>query len=188
LGEIEITLQQTRLKNVSDAGVDVLDNPCDFKDYANQTIEYEYNANGAMVKDLSKGITEIKYNHLNLPEQVTISSPLTEATNEYTYTAIGTKLKVIHRMSPVRQSTPIKGIVSVQSPTPETKTTDYVGNKIYENGVLSKILTDNGYFDYVANKDYFYIRDHLENNLTPVDKIFYCIFATQMQQSIRKSV
>jgi RHS repeat-associated protein len=51
-----------------------------------------------------------------------------------------------------------------------SKTTDYVGNKIYENGVLQKILTDNGYFDYSTNKYYFYTRDHLGNNRIVADQ------------------
>jgi hypothetical protein len=51
----------------------------------------------------------------------------------------------------------------------QTKTTDYVGNKIYEDGALKLILTDNGYLDYVENKYYFYVRDHLGNNRMVTD-------------------
>ncbi|MFA5621033.1 MAG: RHS repeat-associated core domain-containing protein, partial [Weeksellaceae bacterium] len=36
--------------------------------------DYEYDANGNMVKDRNKGITNITYNHLNLPVRITISS------------------------------------------------------------------------------------------------------------------
>lgn len=32
--------------------------------------DYEYDANGNMVKDRNKGITEITYNYLNLPERI----------------------------------------------------------------------------------------------------------------------
>jgi RHS repeat-associated protein len=60
-----------------------------------------------------------------------------------------------------------------------TKTTDYVGNKIYEDGALKLILTDNGYFDYVGNKYYFYIQDHLGNNRVVTDQRSTIIQNTQ---------
>ncbi|MFV0545597.1 MAG: DUF5675 family protein, partial [Bacteroides sp.] len=43
-----------------------------------------------------------------------------------------------------------------------TKTTDYVGNMIYENGSLKRILVDGGYIE--NDKYYYYIQDHLGNN------------------------
>ena len=43
-----------------------------------------------------------------------------------------------------------------------SKTTDYVGNKIYIDGLLDKILLGNGYIR--DNKYHFYLRDHLGNN------------------------
>ncbi|GHU74858.1 hypothetical protein FACS189413_19570 [Bacteroidia bacterium] len=49
-----------------------------------------------------------------------------------------------------------------------TKSTDYAGNKIYENSTLSKILTDNGY--YADGKYYSYIQDHLGNNRIVMDQ------------------
>jgi hypothetical protein len=44
-------------------------------------MNYAYNKNGAMTKDLNKGISEIKYGISNLPLTVDIKSP--EARNEY---------------------------------------------------------------------------------------------------------
>ena len=42
------------------------------------------------------------------------------------------------------------------------KRTDYVGNMIYKNGSLKRILVDGGYID---NGIYhFYLQDHLGNN------------------------
>jgi RHS repeat-associated protein len=168
IDNLTLSYNGNQLKKVSDTGVEVLTHPSDFKDYANATIEYEYNANGAMVKDLNKGITNITYNQLNLPVTLTISNSLVEATNEYTYTATGAKLQVIHRWTPASSVTPISGIALRLKPTSNTTTTDYVGNKIYENGVLSKILTDNGY--YSQGKYYFYVRDHLGNNRVVADQ------------------
>ncbi|GHT00869.1 hypothetical protein FACS189421_13330 [Bacteroidia bacterium] len=163
-----LTYQGNQLKNVSDYGAAAVTNPYDFKDYPGQTVEYEYNKNGAMTKDRNKGITSIRYNHLNLPVELTVSNPLAEATNEYTYTATGAKLKVIHRWTPSSPATPVSRTTAKLSPTTNTTTTDYAGNKIYENGVLSKILTENGYYE--GGKYYFYIRDHLGNNRLVMDE------------------
>jgi len=61
----------------------------DFKNYSNVATEYTYNKNGAMIKDLNKGISSIQYNSLNLPRQMDIKSSVAEARNEYTYSARG---------------------------------------------------------------------------------------------------
>ncbi|SBV90588.1 exported hypothetical protein [uncultured Dysgonomonas sp.] len=44
----------------------------------------------------------------------------------------------------------------------DTKTTDYVGNKVYENGTLKRILIDGGYIE--GTTYHFYLTDHLGNN------------------------
>ncbi|NDV84258.1 DUF6443 domain-containing protein [Bacteroides sp. 51] len=129
-----------QLSYVTDAAVktpDVTAGLNDFKDASSATSgEYTYNRNGAMSKDLNKGISNIAYNSLNLPTQLTING----VTNSYKYAADGTKLKV----------------------TRGSDVTDYVGNKIYENGSLKRILVDGGY---IENGVYhFYIQDHQGNN------------------------
>ncbi len=43
-----------------------------------------------------------------------------------------------------------------------SKTTDYCGNVIYENGLLKRILVDGGYIE--NGTYYFYLTDHLGNN------------------------
>jgi hypothetical protein len=49
-----------------------------------------------------------------------------------------------------------------------SKITDYVGNMIYEDGVLKRILTDNGYYE--NNNYYFYIKNHLGSNTVAADR------------------
>ena len=44
----------------------------------------------------------------------------------------------------------------------QTKTKDYVGNMIYENGALKRILVDCGYVE--NNKYHFFIQNHLSIN------------------------
>ncbi len=55
---------------------------------ANST-EYIYDVNGNLKVDLNKGITNVNYNYLNLPEQVTIGGN----TLNYRYTAQGIKIQ-----------------------------------------------------------------------------------------------
>lgn len=40
-------------------------------DGANEELEYEYDKNGNLVKDLNKNISKIEYNLLNLPSNIT---------------------------------------------------------------------------------------------------------------------
>ncbi|MDR0863368.1 MAG: RHS repeat-associated core domain-containing protein, partial [Candidatus Symbiothrix sp.] len=143
----------------------------DSKDYTTGTgVEYTYNTNGSMTKDLNKGISAITYNILNLPRQIDIKHSSAEARDEYVYSAGGQKLKVIQKWNPSYSTTPVVGTAINTSALTITKTTDYIGNKIYENGTLKMIRTDNGYFDYSTNKYYFYTRYHLGNNRVVADK------------------
>ncbi len=153
-----------QLLYITDAGPNVnLGTSADFKDYSKvTTAEYTFNKNGAMTKDLNKGISSVAYNSLNLPLTMDIKSPVAEARNEYTYTATGAKLKVVKKWNPNYSTTPVIGTTINTSLLTLSETTDYIGNKIYENGILKRILTDNGYIE--GNTYYFYIKDHLGNN------------------------
>lgn len=140
-----------RLRKVTDAG-----NVNGFKDGSNTTNEYTYDTNGNLTSDANKGITAITYNHLNLPELVTIGGQIID----YTYDATGLKLK--------------KEIPG--------KNTEYAGNFIYEGGTLQFISHTEGYVSYDGgqfNYVYNYL-DHLgnvrlsytdanQNNSDPVD-------------------
>ena len=117
----------------------------DLKNGVNQAIEYTYDKNGNLTKDLNKGLSTISYNSLNLPVSLSIANNSGSATNRYTYSADGRKLKV-----------------EMKYGANQTKTTDYVGNVIYENGSLKRILVDGGY---IENGKYdYYVQDHLGNN------------------------
>ncbi|WP_299117523.1 RHS repeat-associated core domain-containing protein, partial [uncultured Winogradskyella sp.] len=111
-----------------------------FKDGANLTTEYTYDANGNMETDENKGITRIDYNHLNLPTRVYLAS----GDIIYIYDATGVKLrKVIN----------------------ETTITDYAGNYIYEDGTLKMLSHPEGYIE-PGNKQFNYVyqfKDHLGN-------------------------
>ncbi len=168
IDNLTMTYTGNQLIKVDDAvGTISLAESMDFKNYSNVATEYTYNANGAMNKDLNKGITEIQYNSLNLPRQMDIKSPVAEARNEYTYSAGGQKLKVVQKWNPNYSTTPVIGSAINTAALTQTKTTDYVGNKIYENGTLKRILVDGGYIE--GGVYHYYLTDHLGNNRVVVN-------------------
>jgi RHS repeat-associated protein len=121
-----------------------------FKDDAVNTAadtadDYTYDVNGNLTTDSNKAITNISYNHLNLPTQVTFSS----GNIQYIYDATGVKLKKI-----------------VSTGT----TTEYAGNYIYENGNLQFFNTPEGYAEPINVGNYtlgfkhtYQYKDHLGN-------------------------
>ncbi len=69
-----------------------------FTDNSDEDVEYEYDANGNLTKDLNANISSIRYNCLNLPSRVTVasggSSSLQHKVMDITYNADGEKLYV----------------------------------------------------------------------------------------------
>ena len=63
----------------------------DFRNGAKQDVEYFYDENGNLIKDLNKGIADIQYNLLNLPRRITFNDT-NKSTHEYVYSADGKKL------------------------------------------------------------------------------------------------
>ncbi|WP_394750634.1 DUF6443 domain-containing protein [Spongiimicrobium salis] len=126
----------------------VVDNANDtygFKDGTNTNDDFEYDANGNMILDRNKGITDIDYNHLNLPTKVSFG---TNKDIRYSYDAAGIKIKKIVNDS---------GALT---------TTEYAGNYIYENGGLQFFNTAEGYVEADGTNDYDYTyqyKDHLGN-------------------------
>ena len=103
-----------------------------------------YDNHGNLTKDLNKGITNISYNSLSLPQVVTFSNGNTIT---YLYTADGKKLRTVH----VTNGT--------------ATTTDYCGNVIYENGIQKLLLTEEGYINLNSPTTYYYyLKDHQGNN------------------------
>ena len=132
-----------QIKAISDkAGSLLYDGSFDFKDGANADVEYFYDANGALVKDLNKGICNIEYDVLGNLKCITFNNGFK---TKYVYDAAGNKLRTTHESA-------------------VTNTTDYIGNFIFEDGKLSKFLFDGGYcsFDNSQNPTFhYYEKDHL---------------------------
>ncbi len=115
-----------------------------YKFWCRLSFSTTYDNNGNLTKDLNKGITNISYNVLSLPQVVTFSNGNTIT---YLYTADGKKLRTVH----VTNGT--------------ATTTDYCGNVIYENGIQKLLLTEEGYINLDSPTTYYYyLKDHQGNN------------------------
>ena len=80
-----------QIKSISDkAGSLLYDGSFDFKDGADADVEYFYDANGALVKDLNKGISNIEYDVLGNLKCITFSNGFK---TKYVYDAAGNKLR-----------------------------------------------------------------------------------------------
>ncbi|MDR0939409.1 MAG: hypothetical protein LBN29_08670, partial [Mediterranea sp.] len=108
----------------------------DFRNNSTAAVEYTYDANGNRTSDLNQGITEVKYNALNLPCQITANGE----TKRFVYSAGGEKLRTLTN----------------------TTTVDYSANVVYENNAVKRVLIDGGYIE--NGQYYFYLTDHLGNN------------------------
>jgi len=120
-----------------------------------------YDANGNRLYDSNSNIWGIRYNLLNLPDAMQFYQG--HQTN-YTYSATGAKLKVIDKTAPPGAELPVTSLNTVlTSPSVSmVTTTDYVGNMIYENGTLKRIVTPVGYWQ--AGIYYYFLKDHLGSN------------------------
>ena len=149
IDNLKITLNGNQLESVNDTiATMAYNNSFEFKNGANSTTEYMYDANGNLTKDLNKNITDIQYNFLNLPDMVTFSDG---STISYLYSADGVKLRTIHKIS-------------------TTTTTYYCNNVVYENGVRKLLLTEEGYISLNNNKYHYYLKDHQGNNRVVINQ------------------
>ena len=150
-----------QLKKADDAAIQIFNNlSADFKNYADADVEYSYNKNGALTKDLNKGITDIQYNLLNLPSEINISTPFTVGCTKYLYAANGMKLRVSHNNDPGLLNIPLMGTDQYyRSNLSDGSVTDFVGNLVYEDNTLKRILIDGGYIE--NSTYYFFLTDHL---------------------------
>ena len=165
IDKLTIAYSGNQIKSASDTVVNVgYPNSDDFLNLTNSDTEYFFNKNGAVTKDLNKGISDIQYNTLNLPLTVDIKSTRAEARNYYSYTADGMKIKTVHKWNDAFAANPVIGSPVNTAALNMSRTTDYVGNKRYENGVLKTILLEGAYYDCPDGKYYFFIQDHLGSN------------------------
>ena len=113
IDNLNLVYNGNQLESVNDnATGHVFGNGMEFKDGASKEIEYEYDVNGNLTKDLNKKIADIQYNCLNLPEKVQFEGGNSIS---YLYAADGTKLRTTYKTGNA------------------TTITDYCGNAIYDH-------------------------------------------------------
>ena len=125
-----------------------------FYDVSN-TVDYDYDLNGNLSLDRNKGISQIQYNHLNLPKKI-VDQNNSMKTIEYIYNANGQKL--------ARKS-------------PENLTTYYSGIFVYEETLegdavvprLKYILHPEGMVDMASTQYQYFLKDHLGNTRVVVN-------------------
>jgi RHS repeat-associated protein len=141
-----------------------------FANTGNST-DYEYDDNGNLVKDLNKGILNIRYNYLNLPEYIDFGSG---KYIKFVYDATGVKLRKLTQAVDY-----VSGGVINQK-------TDYVNGIEYKNGVTNRIAHSEGAVILQDNGTYsheFVLRDHLGNTrVTFPDKLNGIVEATDIKQ------
>ena len=114
-----------------------------------EAFHYPLYYNGNLTKDSNKGIGNISWNSLNLPNVVTFSDG---STVTYTYAADGTKLRTLHNINGA------------------TTQKDYCGSVIYENGAAKFWQTEAGYISMNDGKYHYYLQDHQGNNRVVVSE------------------
>lgn len=137
-----------RLLQVEDTGTDDI-----FNNRVTLPVEFLYDANGNMVRDLNKDIDTIYYNRLNLPDTVVFNNGVKVT---YTYLADGRKVK--HEV--------------VGSDGKWLSKKEYSGGVIYNNGLVEEAMTLKGRMVFnrhnnslLNNGEYqYHIKDVLGNN------------------------
>ena len=171
IDSLTLTYNGNQLKKVTDTASDPLyQGAFHFQDGGNVAVEYLYDTNGNMTVDYNKKISKIQYNQLNLPNKLQFTYG---HTTSYRYGADGTKRNATHVTSTTNLLVPMGSIVAVPAnQIASTMQTDYCGNLIYENGVLSKILTEEGYITLNGTTPvyHYYLKDHQGNNRVVIDQ------------------
>ena len=159
------------LKKVTDDAVGIhYTGAFDFVDGADLETEYTYNGNGAMTSDANKGIASIEYDNLNHPKRIQFTNG---NVTRYVYSPDGMKLRAVHETAIANVVVPLGTSVALNSAQiDDADSTDYRGNCLYEDGVLSKYLFDGGYVSVsgTSTTAHYYVKDHLGNNRAVVNE------------------
>ena len=153
IDDLSYTYIGNQLQKVSEAPI--ANAQFGFKDGTNTDNDYSYDVFGNMTKYQNKGITDIKYNHLNLPIKITFANGNFIT---YLYDAMGVKVN--------------KYVQGTSGSTSTASSTDYLTGFQYNNQILQFFPHAEGYvhvlkggsdissfmFDYV-----YQYKDHLGN-------------------------
>ena len=158
--DLTMSYSGNRLIRVVDAADPVVTNgSMDFKDGTDTGVEYTYNASGALTSDLNKGISGIDYDINGNMSKVTFFNG---NTTEYVYSQSGAKQRVIHgTVTALPFAEP--GISTAAAASVSRDTTEYIGDFVFRNGVLDRLLFRGGYMDIAGGvpRYHYFATDHL---------------------------
>ena len=144
IDNLTYTYSGNRLLKVEDSG-----QSAGFNNRVNLSNEYRYDNSGNLKADDNKSISNVIYNHLNMPTEIEFTRPSGQIDKiQYTYDALGNKLKTI-----------------VQQNGSTVWTTDYSGLFQYDNNKISFFKTLKGRAVSNGSKyDYeYFLKDHQDN-------------------------
>lgn len=121
-------------------------------------VTHEYDANGNLIKDATRGIDSIRYNVLNLPERIYFSNGYRL---DYIYRADGVKLRETRRRPTFIAIGGLGGVI--------TETTDYIGAYELEGGIPRRLNLPGGYMTIADTVYHHYIPDYQGNILSVVN-------------------
>jgi len=131
-----------------------------YLDDQNADVEYFYDSNGNLVKNLDNRIGKIKNNILNLPEVVafTDGNLLT-----FSYMADGRKVRDSYGSYPIKPTTPLDTVVNNTDPY-ITGINDWSEDYYYQSKKLRRVTTSDGHLNFYDSPDhttYYTTKDHI---------------------------
>ena len=150
------------LKVTDDAEALNYDGALDFNDAADAECEYEYDCNGALIKDSNRGITSISYDYGHHPQKIAMSAQKKDIVNDYT--PDGRKLSSRHLAYISKGNGSYRRI---------TTSDLYIDGLILRKGTPLLWQFDGGYVDLDDNGSptgwNYYVTDHLGSTRMVVD-------------------
>jgi RHS repeat-associated protein len=116
-----------------------------FLDVKKSSGDFQYNSNGSLVCDGTRGITNIRYDDNNNPIRIQFDNG---NVTKNIYTVTGQKLRTIHYTAPKNVHVKMGEVYEdIEKDCLSADSTDYLvdGNIIYKNNCFSKILFDGGF-------------------------------------------
>ncbi|MDR2652657.1 MAG: DUF6443 domain-containing protein [Prevotellaceae bacterium] len=172
MDDLVLSYSGNQLQSVSDAaGGENQYYIKEYQDFANESVEMEYDANGNLIKDLDRKILSIRYNLLNLPSKIFFEDGSVILN---IYAANGQKLSSYYISNLTTTLDPMENTTNTISNIAEATGTHYAGNIEYlfkqrRQDVIFGMKRIHNSEGYVADNDYYryfyyYRRDHLGNN------------------------
>ena len=132
--------------------------------------QYSYRPDGSLLWDSNKGIALIDYNSFGSPVRVQFTNG---NTTEYEYSATGERLRTVYRTAVPNLTVPLGSSTLLDATnTLAVDSVNYVGEFVFENGVLSKYLFEGGYMTFPNGQPHYHYfsKDHLGNNRAVVNE------------------